>query len=104
MSPSSFFVFLIFLVFFIFLVLFLVLVLVLVRVLVLVLSLFVCFFPLARRVWEGAAARILLYESPGGNQVDGLPPVFHLTSDARIAEQDCRLALDGYRVYAVRKE
>ena len=75
MFSSSFFAFFVFLVFLIFLVL--VLFLVLVRVLVLVLFLFVCFFPLARRVWEGAAARILLYESHGGNQVDGLPPVFH---------------------------
>ena len=27
----------------------------------------------------------LLYESPGGNQVDGLPPVLHMTERARRA-------------------
>ena len=87
MSPSSVFVFFVLLIFLIFLVLVLVLFLVLARVLVLVLSLFVCFFPLARRVWEVAAARILLYESPGGNQVDGLPPVFHFLVPRRIPQK-----------------
>ena len=37
-----------------------------------------CLSPIFLVIWCGCARGALLYEFPGGNQVDGLPPVFNI--------------------------